>query len=192
MDIRTYIHTSIHTWRTYHTTQSYPPEYFHIFYIYITNSSSQAQVADGVEFYVAAASSVVQEESTLAGDWQVLLSAGVQPLPAGCGPCIGLGAGLLKEGEVGISATNRNFKGRMGHPDAQVYLASPATVTASALAGYITSAAHDKNSSSTDLSSTEAPVPHIHTPMASSVMKEMEKKEEEEAKTAESEALLQG
>ncbi|MGA8868082.1 MAG: aconitase family protein, partial [Candidatus Sulfotelmatobacter sp.] len=54
-----------------------------------------------------------------------------------CGPCIGLGVGLLEKGEVGISATNRNFKGRMGSRDAQCYLASPEVVAASAVAGYI-------------------------------------------------------
>ncbi len=53
------------------------------------------------------------------------------------GPCIGLGTGLLEAGEVGISATNRNFKGRMGSRDAQCYLASPEVVAASAVAGYI-------------------------------------------------------
>lgn len=90
-----------------------------------------------VEFYVAAASSVVQEESEAAGDWQALVRAGATVLPAGCGPCIGLGTGLLKDGEVGISATNRNYKGRMGSPNAQAYLASPAVVAASALAGKI-------------------------------------------------------
>ena len=56
---------------------------------------------------------------------------------AGCGPCIGLGVGLLEPGEVGISATNRNFKGRMGSRDAKCYLASPEVVAASAVAGYI-------------------------------------------------------
>ncbi len=54
------------------------------------------------------------------GAWQTLLEAGARPLPPGCGPCIGLGAGLLEPGEVGISATNRNFKGRMGSRDARV------------------------------------------------------------------------
>ena len=96
-------------------------------------------VAPSVEFYVAAASSVVQREAERSGDWEALVAAGARVLPAGCGPCIGLGTGLLEEGETGISATNRNYKGRMGHPAAQAYLASPAVVAASALKGYIAS-----------------------------------------------------
>lgn len=97
------------------------------------------RVAPGVEFYVAAASSVVQREAERSGDWDILLAAGARVLPAGCGPCIGLGTGLLEESETGISATNRNYKGRMGHPAAKAYLASPAVVAASALKGYIAS-----------------------------------------------------
>ncbi|MEW5795969.1 MAG: homoaconitase [Candidatus Zixiibacteriota bacterium] len=95
------------------------------------------RVADGVEFYISAASSEVQAESTRRGDWQSLTDAGARELPPGCGPCIGLGVGLLQDGEVGISATNRNFKGRMGSRDAQAYLGSPEVVAASAVAGYI-------------------------------------------------------
>ncbi|KLO17231.1 homoaconitase [Schizopora paradoxa] len=95
------------------------------------------RVAAGVEFYIAAASSVVQQEAEARGDWDALITAGAKVLPAGCGPCIGLGTGLLEEGETGISATNRNYKGRMGHPKAQAYLASPAVVAASAAKGYI-------------------------------------------------------
>jgi homoaconitate hydratase len=68
------------------------------------------KVADGVEFYIAAASSEVQAEAEREGAWSALVDAGARTLPAGCGPCIGLGTGLLKDGEVGISATNRNFK----------------------------------------------------------------------------------
>lgn len=96
------------------------------------------RIAEGVELYIAAASSEVQAESEKRGDWQALLEAGAIPLPPGCGPCIGLGAGLLQDGEVGISATNRNFKGRMGSREAGAYLASPAVVAASAVAGKIT------------------------------------------------------
>ncbi len=95
------------------------------------------RVAPGVKFYLGAASKWVQEEAEKRGIWQTLLDAGANPLPAGCGPCIGLGVGLLEPGEVGISATNRNFKGRMGSRDAKCYLASPEVVAASAVAGYI-------------------------------------------------------
>jgi homoaconitate hydratase len=97
------------------------------------------KVASGVKFYLGAASQWVQEEAERRGVWQTLLAAGAHPLPAGCGPCIGLGVGLLEPGEVGISATNRNFKGRMGSRDAKCYLASPEVVAASAVAGYIRS-----------------------------------------------------
>ncbi|KAJ6468462.1 hypothetical protein C8R45DRAFT_876221 [Mycena sanguinolenta] len=95
------------------------------------------KVAPGVEFYIAAASSAVQLESEKLGDWDALIQSGAKVLPAGCGPCIGLGTGLLEEGQTGISATNRNYKGRMGHPKALAYLASPAVVAASAIRGYI-------------------------------------------------------
>lgn len=95
------------------------------------------RVAEGVEFYIAAASSEVQARSEEEGDWQILVEAGAIPLPPGCGPCIGLGIGLLEDGEVGISATNRNFKGRMGSKNAQAYLGSPAVVAASAISGFI-------------------------------------------------------
>src|SRR5438552_1705622 len=94
-------------------------------------------VAAGVEFYLAAASAEVQAKAESTGDWKTLLDAGAIPLPSGCGACIGLGRGVVQKGEIAISATNRNFKGRMGDRDAQVYLGSPAVVAASALAGFI-------------------------------------------------------
>ncbi|OTA80263.1 hypothetical protein M434DRAFT_401838 [Hypoxylon sp. CO27-5] len=95
------------------------------------------KIADGVQFYIAAASAPEQEYAEAAGDWQTLIDAGAQPLPAGCGPCIGLGRGLLEDGEVGISASNRNFVGRMGSRNSLTYLASPEVVAASALSGII-------------------------------------------------------
>jgi homoaconitate hydratase len=98
------------------------------------------RVASGVRFYIAAASAEVQRAAESSGAWGVLLEAGATPLPPGCGPCIGLGDGLLEDGEVGISATNRNFRGRMGSRNARVYLASPRVVAASAAAGRITGA----------------------------------------------------
>ncbi|MGD2070943.1 MAG: aconitase family protein [Gemmatimonadota bacterium] len=96
------------------------------------------RVAPGVRLYVAAASREIQEAAQASGAWADLLEAGATPLPPGCGACIGLGEGLLEAGEVGISATNRNFRGRMGSRDARVYLASPAVVAASAAAGVVT------------------------------------------------------
>ncbi|KAL6814968.1 hypothetical protein J3E69DRAFT_346401 [Trichoderma sp. SZMC 28015] len=95
------------------------------------------KIAPGVKFYVAAASLAEQQIAEEAGDWQVLLDAGVETLPSGCGPCIGLGTGLLEPNEVGISASNRNFSGRMGSKEAKAYLGSPEVVAASALSGYI-------------------------------------------------------
>ncbi|MCJ1341092.1 mitochondrial Homoaconitase [Bachmanniomyces sp. S44760] len=95
------------------------------------------KIAKGVSFYIAAASQPEQLAAEEAGDWQAMLDAGAEPLPAGCGPCIGLGTGLLEPGEVGISASNRNFRGRMGSTDARAYLASPEVVAASALKGKI-------------------------------------------------------
>ena len=96
------------------------------------------RVAKGVTLYVAAASKNVQAEAEANGSWAQLEQAGAVFLPPGCGTCIGLGEGTLEPGEVGISATNRNFKGRMGSRDAKAYLGSPAVVAASAIAGFIT------------------------------------------------------
>ncbi|MDT8273817.1 MAG: aconitase family protein, partial [Desulfomonilia bacterium] len=84
------------------------------------------------------ASSEVQKQAEHKGYWQSLLNAGAKPLPPGCGPCIGLGAGLLEDGEVGISATNRNFKGRSGTVDAEIYLTSPEVAVACTLNGCFT------------------------------------------------------
>ncbi|KAL3479440.1 hypothetical protein BJX99DRAFT_222117 [Aspergillus californicus] len=99
------------------------------------NGGKIPKIADGVNFYIAAASIPEQLAAEGTGDWQALLEAGATELPAGCGPCIGMGQGLLEPGEVGISASNRNFKGRMGSTDAKAYLGSPEVVAASALSG---------------------------------------------------------
>ncbi|KAG5981012.1 mitochondrial Homoaconitase [Claviceps digitariae] len=96
------------------------------------------KVAKGVKFYLAAASRAEQQIAEDTGDWQVLVEAGAIPQESGCNQCIGLGPGILEPGEVAISASNRNFKGRLGSPvRTKAYLASPEVVAASALHGYI-------------------------------------------------------
>ena len=71
------------------------------------------------------------------GYLQTLVAAGAMINPPGCGPCVGVHQGILAAGENCISSTNRNFIGRMGSKDSFVYLASPAVVAASAIAGRI-------------------------------------------------------
>jgi len=87
---------------------------------------------------VAPASRQVFLASLEKGYLQALVEAGATVLPPGCGPCLGLHQGALGDGEACLSTSNRNFKGRMGNPKAFVYLGSPATAAATALAGEIT------------------------------------------------------
>jgi 3-isopropylmalate/(R)-2-methylmalate dehydratase large subunit len=95
------------------------------------------RVAPGTRLLVAPASSRTTTEAAADGTLSVLMEAGATLLPSGCGACAGMGAGLLADGETCISTTNRNFKGRMGHSGADVFLASPYTVAASAVHGRI-------------------------------------------------------
>jgi 3-isopropylmalate/(R)-2-methylmalate dehydratase large subunit len=94
--------------------------------------------APGVRLLVAPASAEVYRRAAANGVLETLVAAGATLLPSACGACAGLGLGVLGPGEVCISSTNRNFPGRMGHRDAQVYLANPMTVAASAVTGHIT------------------------------------------------------
>ena len=96
------------------------------------------KVAAGVRLLVAPASSKTTEQAAREGTLATLIEAGAILLPSGCGACAGMGAGLLAQGDTCISTTNRNFKGRMGHKDAHVYLGSPYSVAAAAVAGHIT------------------------------------------------------
>ena len=88
--------------------------------------------------YVYPASREVYLDAMEAGALKTLVEAGAVICNPSCGPCFGAHTGLLAPGERCISSTNRNFKGRMGSADAEVYLASPATVAASAIKGEIT------------------------------------------------------
>lgn len=86
---------------------------------------------------VIPASSMVLRDATEAGHVAALLDAGATIGTPGCGPCMGNHMGVLAPGEVCISSANRNFRGRMGQRDAEIYLANPAVVAASCVAGYL-------------------------------------------------------
>jgi 3-isopropylmalate/(R)-2-methylmalate dehydratase large subunit len=96
------------------------------------------KVAAGVRFQITPASQIIYRQALREGLIEVFLDAGATFTSSTCGPCFGGHLGTLAGDEVCISSTNRNYPGRMGSPQAQVYLASPWTVTASAIHGEIT------------------------------------------------------
>jgi 3-isopropylmalate/(R)-2-methylmalate dehydratase large subunit len=98
-------------------------------------------VAPGVRFVVTPSTQAIFRDALRAGYVQTLMEAGAVVTPATCGACSGGHMGVLGENEVCITASTRNFKGRMGAASAKIFMASPATVAAAAIAGYITEAA---------------------------------------------------
>ncbi len=96
------------------------------------------QLAPGVRMIVSPASRQELQRAIADDTLNTLLEAGVTLTTPGCGPCMGRHQGTLGEGDICLSTGNRNFKGRMGHPSSQIYLASPSVAAATAVTGHIT------------------------------------------------------
>lgn len=96
------------------------------------------KVARSTRMLVFPASGRIYQEAMAKGYIKSLAEAGAVIMNAGCGCCLGVHQGALADGEVALSTTNRNFKGRMGNPNAEVYLCSPAVAAVSAITGVIT------------------------------------------------------
>jgi methanogen homoaconitase large subunit len=103
----------------------------------VANVLRGRRVAEGTRLLVIPASSQVLEDALADGTIATLVAAGASIGVPGCGPCMGRHMGVLAPGEVCVSTSNRNFVGRMGSPEAEIYLASPAVAAASALAGAV-------------------------------------------------------
>jgi 3-isopropylmalate/(R)-2-methylmalate dehydratase large subunit len=97
------------------------------------------KVARSVRCLIIPATPLIYRQALNEGLFEIFLDAGAVISPPTCGPCLGGYMGILAAGERCVSTTNRNFVGRMGHRESEVYLASPATAAASAVTGFITS-----------------------------------------------------
>jgi 3-isopropylmalate/(R)-2-methylmalate dehydratase large subunit len=96
------------------------------------------KVSRSVRMLVFPASGRIYRQALKKGYVAKLMAAGAVVMNSGCGPCLGVHQGALAEGDVALATTNRNFKGRMGNPNSEVFLCSPAVAAASALTGVIT------------------------------------------------------
>ncbi len=97
------------------------------------------RIAKGIRLIVIPSTPWIYKKAVEEGLIGIFLDAGAVIGPPCCGPCLGGHMGILAEGEIALSTTNRNFKGRMGHPESKVYLCNPAIAAASAVTGTITS-----------------------------------------------------
>ena len=95
------------------------------------------KVAENVRCIVIPATQKIYLEAMELGYLKTFVEAGAAVSTPTCGPCLGGHMGILAKGERAVATTNRNFVGRMGHPESEVYLASPAVAAASAICGYI-------------------------------------------------------
>ena len=95
------------------------------------------KLAPNIRFVAIPGSEDVLKETIARGYYQTLIEFGAVMVPPGCGPCVGIHAGIPGDGEVCLSTQNRNFQGRMGNPESSIYLASPALIAASAIEGVI-------------------------------------------------------
>lgn len=96
------------------------------------------KVARNVRMLVFPASCRIYKQAVEKGYVSILMDAGAVVMNSGCGPCLGVHQGALADGDIALATTNRNFKGRMGNPNAEVYLCSPASAAVSAISGVIT------------------------------------------------------
>ncbi len=94
--------------------------------------------AKWLKLLIVPSTTKIQREIIDRGWYDIFMDAGAVMVSPGCNACLGYHGGVLAAGEVAISTTNRNFRGRMGHPDSKVYLSSPITAAKSAIAGHIT------------------------------------------------------
>jgi 3-isopropylmalate/(R)-2-methylmalate dehydratase large subunit len=95
------------------------------------------KIAPEIRFIAIPGSLEVMKEVMERGYYQTLVDFGAVMVPPGCGPCVGIHSGIPADGEVSLTTMNRNFQGRMGNPNAEIYLGSPAVIAAAAIEGVI-------------------------------------------------------
>jgi len=95
------------------------------------------KIAPGIRFIAVPGSKLIEKQVIDLGYYRILAEFGAMFLPPGCGPCVGVHGGIPADGERSLTTMNRNFKGRMGNPNSEIYLASPATLAAAVIEGVI-------------------------------------------------------